>query len=147
MRGVLSGRNTLAMIAMVLLATVTATACTSRDSGSNKATPSPDSRRVVDAPIEAIGILVRESAPPGYTARITSGLPSGCAKFHEAKVTGRSGNTISVSVTNTMPDDSLTACTAIYGYHETNLDLGQAFTSGQMYTVLVNAKSRTFTAQ
>lgn len=104
-------------------------------------------RTIVDAPIEAIDILVRESFPPGYTAKITSGLPSGCARFHEAKITGRRGTTITISVTNTMPSDPKTICTGIYGYHETNLDLGQDFVSGRTYTVRVNDKEETFRAQ
>ncbi len=104
-------------------------------------------RTIVDAPIEAIDILVRESFPPGYTAKITSGLPSGCARFHEAKITGRSGATITISITNTMPSDPKTICTGIYGYHETNLDLGQDFVSGRTYTVQVNNKEETFRAQ
>lgn len=104
-------------------------------------------RRIVDAPIHAIDILVRESFPPGYTAKITSGLPSGCARFHEAAITGRSGATITISVTNTMPADPNTICTDIYGYRETNLDLGQDFVSGQTYTVRVNDKEAAFRAQ
>lgn len=104
-------------------------------------------RRIVEAPIEAIDILVRESAPPGYTAKITSGLPSGCARFHEATITGRSGATITISVTNTVPADPDTICTDIYGYHETNVDLGQDFVSGRTYTVRVNGTEETFRAQ
>lgn len=114
-------------------------ACSSRDADGE--------RRIVDAPIDAMDILVRESFPPGYTAKITSGLPSGCARFHEAKITGRSGTTITISVTNTVPADPETICTDIYGYHETNLDLGQDFVSGQTYTVRVNDKTTTFRAQ
>ena len=119
-------------------------ACTPRDSGGGG---SAGDRRVVDAPIDAIEILIRESSPPGYTAHIESGLPSGCARFDEAKITGRSGNTITVKVTNTFPADENVACTAIYGTHETNLDLGQDFVSGQTYTVKVNDQEKTFVAQ
>ncbi len=103
--------------------------------------------RTEKAPIDGIDILVRESYPPGYTAHITSGLPSGCAKFHSAEVTGRSGNTITVTVLNTMPADPNTQCTAIYGSHEANIDLGTEFVSGQTYTVEVNDKTKTFVAQ
>ena len=104
-------------------------------------------RKEVDAPIESIDILVRESFPPGYTLHIVSGLPSGCAKFNMAAVIERTGNNIFVRVTNTMPSDPNVVCTMIYGYHETNLDLGTNFKSGVTYTVQVNDKSKTFTAQ
>ncbi len=134
-----------AVIAAILVALLVSTmaACSPR-------TPpgSPDGdRKVVDAPIEAIDILVRESFPPGYTAKITSGLPSGCARFHEAKITGRSGTAITISVTNTMPSDPKTICTDIYGYHEANVDLGQDFVPGRTYAVKVNDKEKTFRAQ
>jgi hypothetical protein len=132
-----------AVIATGLAIFLVAAACSPRTPAS-----SPDgNRKVVAAPIEAIDILVRESFPPGYTAKITSGLPSGCARFHEAKITGRSGTTITISVTNTIPSDPKTICTAIYGYHEANVDLGQDFVSGQTYTVRVNDKAETFRAQ
>lgn len=129
--------------AVVLLLAPAIAAC--RDGGSNGS--SDDSRRIVDAPIESIDILVRESFSPGYTAHITSGLPSGCAKFNEAKVTGRTGDSITIAVTNTLPTATNIACTTIYGFHETNLDLGQDFVSGRTYTVKANDKSKTFVAQ
>ena len=78
---------------------------------------------------------------------ITSGLPSGCAVFDKAEVTSRSGNTITVRVTNTVPDDPNVACTAIYGTKETTVGLGSDFTSGETYTVNVNDKSIDFAAQ
>lgn len=109
--------------------------------------PADEDRKVVDAPIESIDILVRESFPPGYTAHIVSGLPSGCARFNMAAVIERTGNNIYISVTNTVPADPNVACTDIYGYHETNLDLGQNFRPGVTYTVQVNDKRTTFTAQ
>lgn len=127
------------LLFLVIAAALASAACSPRDTEGE--------RRVVSAPIEAIDILVRESAPPGYTAKITSGLPSGCARFHEAAITGRMGTTITISVTNTMPADPETVCTDIYGYHETNLDLGQDFVSGRAYTVRVNDKTATFRAQ
>ena len=109
--------------------------------------PEAQPRRVVDAPIESIDILVRESFPPGYTAHIVSGLPSGCAEFHEARVTGRAGTTITIRVTNTMPSDPETVCTEIYGFHESDVDLGQDFVPGRRYTVRVNDRETTFRAQ
>jgi hypothetical protein len=109
--------------------------------------PNDYERKVVPAPIDGLEILVRESSPPGYTAHITSGLPSGCARFDEAVISSREGDTITIAVTNTVPDDDMVACDASYGFHETNLDLGQDFDSGKTYTVRVNDKETTFVAQ
>lgn len=106
-----------------------------------------EDRKVVDAPIEAIDILVREGFPPGYTVHITSGLPSGCARFNAAEVLERNRGSVAIRVTNTLPAYPGAICTAIYGYHETNVDLGQSFQSGQIYTLKVNDKEKTFTAQ
>lgn len=99
------------------------------------------------APIEEIEVLIRESSPPGYTAHIVSGLPSGCAKFEAWELTGRTGNTVTIAVTNSMPADPDVACTLIYGYHESNIDLGTNFNPGQTYTVKVNGEEATFVAQ
>ena len=104
-------------------------------------------RTVVDAPIDNLDVLTLESFPPQYNLLITSGLPSGCAEFDKAEITGRNGNTITVRVTNTIPGDEAVACTAIYGTKETTLPLGSDFTSGETYTVDVNDKSVDFTAQ
>jgi hypothetical protein len=106
-----------------------------------------DRRTIVDAPIDGIDILVRESFPPQYAVAITSGLPSGCAQFNEAVITGRDGNTITISVTNTIPSDPEVACTAIYGTHESTVELGTDFESGETYTVDVNGETKEFTAQ
>jgi len=137
----LSRRGAFAAVALVFL--LSTLGCSPRDPASGIS----GERRVVPAPIDEIDVLVRESFPPGYTARIISGLPSGCARFHEATITNREADTIIVRVTNTIPADETIACTAIYGYHETNLDLGTNFKSGVIYTVQVNDKSKTFTAQ
>lgn len=109
--------------------------------------PNDYERKVVPAPIDGLEILVRESSPPGYTAHITSGLPSGCARFDEAVIRSRERDTITIAVTNTVPDDDMVACDASYGFHDTNLDLGQDFDSGKTYTVRVNDKETTFVAQ
>lgn len=96
---------------------------------------------------ESAAIATLESFPPQYVLQVTSRLPSGCAQFHEAKVTGREGNTITVSVTNTMPDDDVTMCTMIYGMKDSNLNLGSDFTPGETYTADVNGTLVEFTAQ
>lgn len=136
--------NRLASFAgLTVLLAAAALACTPR----NEAGGTSTRREVVDAPIDGIEVLVRESFPPGYTAHITSGLPSGCARFDTAEITGRDADTITVRVTNTMPADEDVACTAIYGFHESNVDLGQDFVSGRTYTLEVNGETHTFRAQ
>lgn len=139
--------RTSALVVTAVLAVLAATACVPSPGGSGSSvTPTPTTENVA-APIEKVEILVRESDPPGYTAHIVSGLPSGCARFHSAEVTGRTGNTVTVAVKNTMPTGPNIVCTEIYGYHETNLDLGAGFVRGQTYTVAVNGQTTTFTAQ
>ena len=138
--------STIALAAVLGLSAITA----SCDDDANGDAPTGEptyATKIEDAPIEEVEILTLESFPPQYNVRIVSGLPSGCAVFDKAEETGRSGNTITVRVTNTMPDDPAVACTAIYGTKETTLGLGSGFTSGQTYTVTVNDKSVEFTAQ
>jgi len=110
------------------------------------ATPTPGLRTVL-APIDELELIIRESFPPQYAVRIVSGIPSGCAQFKEAKLTGTSGTTFTIEVTNTEIDDPNAVCTAIYGTHESIIELGSDLTSGTEYTVKVNDKTLTFTAQ
>ncbi len=102
---------------------------------------------LVDAPIDELEIIVRESAPPQYAARVVSGLPNGCAQFVDVELLGRAGNRITYRVQNSMPSDPQTVCTAIYGTHEETLELGSDFTPGSEYVVQVNDKEVSFTAQ
>ncbi len=136
--------NSIALASTFALSLLFAGACSDQD-------PSEPAggvdRKVVDAPIDAIDILVRESFPPGYTVHITSGLPSGCARFNAAEVLERNRASIPIRVTNTLPADPGAMCTAIYGYHETNVYIVKGFQSGQIYTLKVNDKEKTFTAQ
>jgi hypothetical protein len=100
----------------------------------------------VEAPIESADIRIAESAPPQYFLDVTSGLPSGCAKFDRYEV-AQSANTTTVTVWNLVetPDDG--ACTAIYGYVDHHIPLGANFQSGTTYTVHVNDVTKTFVAQ
>ena len=137
-------RFVLTLLALLALPLVVACTGTSGGSGGGGA---PEERSVVDSPIEEIDVVMRESHPAQYALAITSGLPSGCAVFDKAEVTGREGTTITIRVTHTMPSDPNTACTMIYGYHESVVDLGSDFESGTEYTVKVNDQETTFTAQ
>ena len=106
--------------------------------------PPPANTTVVEAPIESIDILVRESFPPQYGLMVSAGLPSGCAKPYTYEVV-RDANTIRVRVLNTMAIAD--ACTMIYGMYDVNINLGSDFQSGVTYTVIVNGESKTFVAQ
>jgi len=134
------------LFALIPLLGVAAAAATCGGDDASAPTPTPD-LKIVDAPIDGLDIIVRESFPPQYAAHIVSGLPSGCAQFDKAEITGRSGNEITIRVTNTLPDDPNLACTAIYGTHETTVELGSDFASGTTYTVRVNDTWVEFVAQ
>ena len=99
------------------------------------------------APIEEIDVLFLESDPVQHQLQITSGLPSGCAFFDRADVE-RDGTTFNVTVVNLMPAPGVdVACTMIYGYHESTVDLGSDLEAGTEYTVNVNDETMTFVAQ
>lgn len=137
----------LVLFAAIAVSAVAA-ACDDDAAGNGAPTGEPTyATKIEDAPIDELEVLTLESFPPQYNLRIVSGLPSGCAVFDKAEETAREGTTITVRVTNTMPDDPDVACTAIYGMKETVLSLGSDFESGTTYTVNVNDKSVTFTAQ
>lgn len=136
----------LAAGALALLAAACGDVDDASDGGS--ASPAPDAgRKIVPAPIDELEMIVRESAPPQYAVRVVSGLPSGCAEFYEATLTGRTGTTIEIEVTNTIPSDPDLICTAIYGTHEEIIELGSDFDSGTDYVVKVNDEEMKFTAQ
>ncbi|MGE0228221.1 MAG: hypothetical protein AB7I38_08350 [Dehalococcoidia bacterium] len=98
------------------------------------------------APIDEASIRIAESSPPQYFLDVTSGLPSGCAKFDRNEV-ARSGDTITVQIWNRIETPRDGACTAIYGMVEHSVPLGSDFEPGRTYTVRVNDVVRTFTAQ
>lgn len=102
----------------------------------------PTGRHTVAAPIDGIEVLIRESAPPQVSARITAGLPGGCAQRDSHSVS-RSGDTITITVLNSMPSGN-PVCTMIYGTYELVVDLGTDFRPGGTYTVRVNDRSTTF---
>ena len=134
----------LLFLALIPLVGIAALAAACNDDDAPPATPG---RIIVDAPIDDLELVIRESDPPQYAIRIVSGLPSGCAEFERAAITTRSETQITIRVTNTMPDDPNVACTAIYGTKESVVELGSEFTSGQAYTVRVNDKTLEFVAQ
>ena len=101
----------------------------------------------VPAPIQSVEINVAESFSPQYFLAVSSRLSNGCVKFGDYEV-ARDGGTIKVTVTNLEPEPSgLMACDMRYGIVETNISLDSDFEPGKTYTVLVNDKSTSFTAQ
>lgn len=139
-----------AFIMVAVSVTAVAAVCgpaSPRDGDSNTSGIVSGDRMVVEAPIDEAEIIVRESFPPQYAVQIRSGLPSGCAEFHEAKVVSKSERTFEVKVTNTMPTDDEIACTMIYGLHDSTVELGSDLESGQEYVVQVNDTELRFTAQ
>ncbi|PFG73003.1 hypothetical protein [Tepidiforma thermophila] len=138
-------RFLLVLAAMPVLAV--AAACID-DDGSTGSRPNESyPTKVVDAPIDAIDIVVRETMPPQYAVVITSGLPNGCARFAGWEMVARTEAEIVIRVTNRVPDSDEVACTMVYGTHESTVELGSDFVSGREYTVVVNGVRKTFTAQ
>jgi hypothetical protein len=115
------------------------------DDGDEKAADSRAST-VVAAPIDDLELVIRESFPPQYALRVVSGLPNGCHEFNGHELT-RDGTNISIRVTNRVPTDPTIACIQIYGQHEEVIELGTDFQSGTEYTLHVNKRTLTFTAQ
>lgn len=97
------------------------------------------------APIESIAVVRTDEAQPLYSVEVTSGLPGGCAKFERID-TVRTGNTFEVAMWNRMEVPPSGACTAIYGYVQTDVDLGRDLVAGAEYIVIVNGKSMAFIA-
>ena len=108
-----------------------------------RAEPGPAAGRLtVPAPIEQVEVVIRESAPPQVTLKVTAGLPNGCAQ-RDSQAVSRSGETFTVTVLNSMPRGD-PVCTMIYGTYELSIDLGREFRPGATYTVRVNDKTTTF---
>jgi uncharacterized OsmC-like protein len=119
--------------------------CSNDDFGS--AVALADGRKQALAPIESAEIVVRESAPPQYAVKITSGLPNGCAKFDRIDVVSN-GKIVDLKVWNTLPAENSIACTMIYGTTANTVNLAGHFERGRTYDVRVNGETKaTFTAK
>jgi hypothetical protein len=104
-------------------------------------------RREVPAPIESAELVVRESSPPQVAVRITSGLPSGCARFARIEV-ARGDTRVEISVWNSVPADDSVVCTMIYGTAANVAELGSGLVPGRSYDVEINgAPWLAFTAE
>ena len=126
-------------------ALVAAASCSNDDLGATVALA--DGRRQALAPIEAAEIVVRESSPPQYAVKITSGLPNGCAKFERIDIVPN-GKVVDLRVWNTLPAEKSIACTMIYGTTSNTVNLGGHFERGRTYDVRINGETKaTFTAK
>ncbi|MCL4239951.1 MAG: hypothetical protein KJ048_01250 [Dehalococcoidia bacterium] len=133
----------LALAAVAFLAA----ACSNRDPRPIPS-PSPTYRTKVElAPIDNLELIIRESFPPQYAIKITSGLPSGCHQFDKAEPDGWRANTLVIRVTNIAPDDPDVACDTLYRFVESVIELGTDFVPREHYAVEVNGKRLDFTAQ
>ncbi len=102
----------------------------------NPASPTPALEMTrKPAPVE---LVVVTGDHTGYSLSIMSGLPSGCVRFDGYDLERR-GKVLDVTVTNLVPTGPI-ACTAVYGTHEGEVDLGSDFTAGVTYTVVVNGE-------
>ena len=109
--------------------------------GCGGAEPTGDERKRVLAPVDDAQLLVDASGPPVYAVRITSGLPSGCARFDEIEVERDDAGFV-VTVWNTMPADDDVACTMIYGTAVNTVELEGDLVPGRDYSVRINDTTR-----
>jgi hypothetical protein len=139
----------MALLAMLVVAAGVVALAGCGDSTDNRAGGGalPDDRTLEPAPIDELEMIIRESAPPQYAVRIVSGLPNGCAEFEEAVIVARSSQAVAIRVLNRMPADPNVVCTAVYGMHESIVELGSDFTPGVEYTLDVNDDGLKFTAE
>jgi hypothetical protein len=114
---------------------------------STPAGPVAADRTEVLAPIDRVEVMVAESFPPQYFVHVTSGLPSGCARFSRIDVARTDPRSWNIEVYNTMPRDPLIVCTMIYGTLEHSIPLGSGLEAGAVHTVVVNGQAHAFTAQ
>lgn len=128
-------------VALTLLASVVAAYASGLTGGPVRTS----GRQTVVAPIDRAEVLVLESDPPRYVLSVLAGLPSGCAERDRHEV-AREGEVITVTIRNRMPFGDA-GCTTVYGTYELTVDLGTDFRSGSPYTVRVNDRTTTFTAQ
>lgn len=110
--------------------------------GTDPGTPPAGGRVTVPAPIDGVDVVIRESMPPQVAVRVSAGLPSGCAQQHSHRVE-RSGDTITITVLNSMPSGN-PICTMIYGMYDLTIELGSDFEVGTTYTLRVNEQVTTF---
>lgn len=110
--------------------------------GGCRQSPPPEEFEVRPAPVHEVRVTTLQSNPRQVVVYVKGGLSDGCTTFHEAKVTGRTGNRIAIAVTTKRPREAI--CTQVYGLFEHNLNLGSDFRAGETYTIQVNDNVTTF---
>ena len=113
--------------------------------------PTATIRKLVDAPIQSVELLIMESDPVQITALIVAGLPNGC--YEAAGVaTHIAGNIYGVTVQNSVPALDGISCIEIFGTYEMSVRLGPStadllspFQNGVTYTLVVNDQVIEFT--
>lgn len=134
---------------MVLAACATAQTPSPTPAPGDNPSANPNPPRVeVKAPIDSVEVLIRESWPPQYAVKVTSGLPNGCAEFERITHT-IDGDTIEIEVINTQPaPEAQVMCTEQYRQVTNTVELGTDFEKGKTFTVSVNDGNKvTFTGQ
>ena len=89
--------------------------------------------------VESVNLVVSNAKPPQYALKIVSILNDSCVSLNGYAVE-QDGNTINVSVTNRRQVDAI--CLTVVDHHEGTVELGGAFTPGQVYDVVVNGELR-----
>ncbi len=91
------------------------------------------------APMEFVELIEDADNPGFFLLQVTSGLPNGCASFHDWSVDQTGELELTLSVLNRVPaPDQLIACTEIYGLVEHTIPLGSAqdnLDACEVYTV------------
>ena len=98
--------------------------------------------QIESAPINQVRVDFLQTQPVQVSVYIKIGLRDTCTTFHDIS-TARSGNTITITVTNQHVTGAI--CGQIYTFVEKNVNLGSGFVSGQPYTVQVNGQATNFT--
>jgi len=135
MNKVKAGGVHLRSLTFVALSAIVLAGCATHEEAEDTRTHSPfEQREEVRAPIDDAEIVSHED---GYTLRIVSGLPNGCAEFERID-TMRSDPDVFVDVWNTMPAGDDTVCTMIYNTAENSIELGDDFRAGEAYNIIIN---------
>jgi hypothetical protein len=104
----------------------------------------PEGREMVVAPspIEAVEVMVSESAPYQYSLAVVSRLPLGssCSAFNGYDVSRPFAGRVEVTVTHLEVAERNVPCTRDLPVVSTEIPLGSDFTPGESYTIVVNGE-------
>ncbi|MDP6823230.1 MAG: hypothetical protein QF554_08050 [Dehalococcoidia bacterium] len=111
-------------------------------SDSDVADPSVTIRKLVDAPIESVDLVIMESDPVQITVEIVARLSNGCQE-PGGVVSHNAGNIFGLTVSNSVPALDGIACTDDLRVYEESVligsrNVGEEFRPGVIYTLVVN---------